>query len=170
MFVAKSGGPTNPAYYDVTQSQDSLLKSLVFVGAVVGQLFMGYLGDCWGRQNAMIFTNALVVFGALSSAFATIGDDDQFVDVCCACRLLIGIGIGGNYPLAATMSSEAANSESGEKTKAKAGFKVAGSFFWQLPGLLSVYVPCAHVCAHVRVRMRVHLCVYARAPESGKCR
>ena len=130
----------DPPYYHIEGYQESLLKSLVFVGAVLGQLTMGYLGDCWGRQNAMIFTNALVVFGALGSALLSFGDVTAFVNVCCVARLIIGVGIGGNYPLAATMSSEAATEGAEAGDKSKAGFKVAGSFFWQLPGLLSVYL------------------------------
>jgi len=139
LTFATKFGPDGTQFYAVTSSQSGLLKSLVFVGAVLGQLTMGYLGDCWGRLNAMIFTNCLVVFGALASALLTIGDETVFITVCYICRLIIGIGIGGNYPLAATMSSEAA-AGSGDGSKAKSGFKVAGSFFWQLPGLLSVYV------------------------------
>jgi hypothetical protein len=164
--------PGGQPLYDVSSNETSLLKSLVFVGAVLGQLFMGYLGDCWGRNNAMLFTNFLVVFGALASALATGADnaDDAqtFVNAVGVCRLLIGIGIGGNYPLAATMSREALPTDdaaSGGSSAAaaaaaaaavvvgtdtdnvlesaaanKAATKVASSFFWQWPGMAGPYV------------------------------
>ena len=39
----------NPPLYPKTESQDSLLKSSVFAGAVLGQAVMGGLGDIIGR-------------------------------------------------------------------------------------------------------------------------
>ena len=52
--------PSSPEAADPRSlAQESLLKSLVFAGAVVGQLVMGYAGDAIGRRRAMALTNLL---------------------------------------------------------------------------------------------------------------
>ena len=40
------------------------------VGAIVGQLTFGYVGDCVGRSTALRLTMALSILGALLSAFS----------------------------------------------------------------------------------------------------
>ena len=85
-----------------SQTQDSLLKSSVFAGAVAGQAIMGGLGDIIGRGNAMILTNSFTFVGALLCAVATWGEDGIYWELI-GYRFLLGIGIGGKYPLAATV-------------------------------------------------------------------
>lgn len=157
------------AVYPRTSSESSLLKSLVFAGAVCGQLTMGYLGDVWGRKPAMVVTNALTFIGAIGSALFTWGPTDDLYYIMMACRFILGWGVGGKYPLAATMSSEAesdtpsetesdgtprsskeeallgdVNDESvaqvEEKTSQYNLLEVAKGFFWQTPGAVLPYV------------------------------
>ena len=48
------------------------------VGAILGQLTFGYVGDCLGRGPALRLTMVLSVLGALVSAFAVpIGEDPK---------------------------------------------------------------------------------------------
>ena len=64
-----SGSSSNivDALYPRTKDQDSLLKSAVFVGAILGQCSMGFIGDAlFGSLTlAMMFTNALALVGTL---------------------------------------------------------------------------------------------------------
>ncbi|EOD06345.1 putative inorganic phosphate transporter [Emiliania huxleyi CCMP1516] len=54
-----------------------------------------------------------------------------------ACRLLIGVGCGGVYPLAAAKAAESCHDDTDVTAKAtKAGW----AFFWQNPGIIFVYV------------------------------
>ena len=53
-------------------------------------------------------------------------------NVIMACRFLLGVGVGGKYPLAATMVSE--EDESGGGKKKHSSTEVAKGFFWQTPG------------------------------------
>ena len=100
--------PSSPqAPYPRSLEQESALKSLVFAGAVVGQLLMGYAGDAFGRRNAMVLTNFLTLLGALGSALFTWGDAAAVYGVMMVCRFVLGVGVGGKYPLAATIRSEA---------------------------------------------------------------
>ena len=147
--------PSPPPYvapYPRTADQESALKSLVFAGAIVGQLCMGYAGDVWGRRNAMLLTNLLTFVGAAGSALLTWGEPAELYTVLMVCRFVIGVGVGGKYPLAATMRSEACeDGQSGGGAggggdgdagagAAHAATEVAKGFFWQTPGALLPYV------------------------------
>lgn len=82
------------------------MKSLVFVGALVGQLTMGTLGDIAGRRVALLLTNSLIVLGAIGTGLFTWGEAETFYAIMMAFRFILGVGVGGNYPLAAAVSSE----------------------------------------------------------------
>lgn len=121
-----------PPAYPRTAVQDALLKSLVFAGAIAGQLTMGYAGDALGRRRAMLLTNCFSTLGALSTALLTWGP--PVYTIMAIGRFLLGIGVGGKYPLAATISQE---SEQGDENRS---YEVAKGFFWQTPGAMLPYV------------------------------
>lgn len=129
------GDPSYIPPYPRTGPQESLLKSLVFAGAICGQLCMGYAGDVWGRRNAMVLTNALTFVGVLGSAAFTWGD--HVYEILMACRFLIGVGVGGKYPLSAVLRAEAC--EEGGEDAGSTATDVAKGFFWQTPGAM---LPC----------------------------
>ena len=129
--------PSSPhAAYPRSLAQESLLKSLVFAGAVVGQLVMGYAGDAVGRRRAMALTNLLTVLGALGSALLTWGEAASVYSVLMACRFVLGVGVGGKYPLAATIRAEACTEGDAPLHSAT---EVAKGFFWQTPGAMLPY-------------------------------
>ena len=106
-----------------TPAESSALKSLVFAGAITGQFTMGMAGDRFGRRKAMLLTNSFAFIGALGSALLTLGDARAVYTTMSVCRFLLGVGVGGKYPLAATMSHEDAQSNASVDT--------AKAFFWQ---------------------------------------
>jgi MFS family permease len=53
--------------------------------------------------------------------------------VFCAMRLLLGVGVGGMYPLSASHSAEGSGTEEG------AASRVGWAFFWQTPGSMAPY-------------------------------
>jgi PHS family inorganic phosphate transporter-like MFS transporter len=82
----------------------------------------------------MLVTNGLTVIGSLGSALLSMGDSDTMFTVIIVCRLILGIGVGGKYPLSAVMASEAASAnQHGATLSAKA-------FFWQTPGAMAPYL------------------------------
>lgn len=121
--------------YPRTSDQESMLNASVFAGAVIGQCIMGYAGDLWGRRRAMLLTNSFTFFGSLGSALFPWGEPETVYTVMAVCRFILGVGVGGKYPLAATMRSEGA--EGDKKTKA---LEVAKGFFWQTPGQMLPYI------------------------------
>ena len=111
-------------------------EATIFIGAVVGQLSMGFLGDILTRNQALTVTLATSAFGAFLSAVAPAGDPNSIYGVIVLFRFILGIGLGGIYPLSATKSSEDSASQKG-KTNSSGS---AMAFFWQIPGATAPWV------------------------------
>lgn len=111
----------------------SLTLGIVFVGCICGMLVMGRLGDLIGRTKAMRVTLSLAVCGALIPAFAG-GPADLVYGVVCLGRFVLGIGVGGIYPLSAVSSAE------GIASHEQRSGRVGQAFFWQTPGAIAPYV------------------------------
>jgi len=110
------------------------LLSIVFIGSVVGMLTMGYLGDLLGIRRALLLTNSLTVLGAVASALLSWGGAQGVWSVIAVSRFVLGVGVGGNYPLSAAKASESTPSAKEAMTKA------ADAFFWQGPGSCAPYL------------------------------
>jgi putative MFS transporter len=80
--------------------ETGLLISLAFVGQIIGAVLFGLVSEVWGRKTG--FIAALVVMGifSLASAFAW-----NFQSLAWA-RALLGIGLGGEAPIAGAMMAE----------------------------------------------------------------
>ena len=130
------------------------MSSVVFAGAIVGQLCMGVAGDVFGRKRALILTNLFTALGALCSALASWGTSSTVYLVIIVSRFVLGVGVGGKYPLAGTVSSEGAagakggraaggasssSSSSATSSKRAKALEVAFGFFWQTPGTMLPY-------------------------------
>jgi PHS family inorganic phosphate transporter-like MFS transporter len=91
---------------------------------------MGYAGDLIGRNHAMTLTLGLVTFAAIMSAVAPHGNATSVYATIIVMRFLLGIGVGGVYPLSATKAAEdgGAGGEAIDLTAA------SWAFFWQVPG------------------------------------
>src|SRR5438445_8621618 len=77
-----------------------LIASATFVGMFIGAAAAGRLADRYGRRS--VFTTTLVVFsaGALLSAIA------PSFGTLLAARVVAGVGLGGELPVASTLVSE----------------------------------------------------------------
>lgn len=95
---------------------------------------MGTLGDLVGRSKALALTLSLTVLGALISALASWGTAERVYEVVCLGRFILGVGVGGIYPLSATSSSD------GGGDKAASVQRVGWAFFWQAPGAMAPYL------------------------------
>jgi PHS family inorganic phosphate transporter-like MFS transporter len=63
---------------------------------------MGYLGDVLGRSRALTLTLALASVAALFSAIAPTGSPTAVYITIIVFRFILGVGLGGVYPLSAT--------------------------------------------------------------------
>ncbi|GAU50765.1 hypothetical protein TSUD_410620 [Trifolium subterraneum] len=96
-------GGNNPG--SLPQNVSAAINGVAFCGTLAGQLFFGWLGDKMGRKRVYGMTLMLMVFW-------------------------LGFGIGGDYPLSATIMSEYAN----KKTR---GAFIAAVFAMQGFGILA---------------------------------
>ncbi|MHB1891212.1 MAG: MFS transporter [Acidimicrobiales bacterium] len=89
--------------WHLSTGQLSLLNSISLLAAVVGALVFGKLMDRLGRKAVYGIEILLLVVGAIASAFA------PDFGVLFACRILVGIGVGGDYATSAVITTEYAN-------------------------------------------------------------
>lgn len=90
------------ASFHASEFENDFVKAAMYGGAVIGMLTFGPISDYLGRRVCLITCSALCVLGAIGSALS------QTESTLIAFRILTGIGMGGEYPLAATHSAESA--------------------------------------------------------------
>ncbi|KAI9981384.1 hypothetical protein PInf_009136 [Phytophthora infestans] len=108
----------------------STMKSWVsagaIIGAVIGQLGFGFLGDVFGRKVNMIFTCCLLILGGILCTAAYAGDARATLWFLVAARLILGVGIGGEYPLAASSTAEDSTDSADRNTAVAKTFSLQG--------------------------------------------
>ncbi|BDC18942.1 MFS transporter [Acidianus sp. HS-5] len=82
---------------------EGILASSSIVTAILGQLIFGILGDKLGRKKIYGVEASLLSAGAFLSAFS------PNLIWLLIFRMIMGFGIGGDYPISATIMSEYAN-------------------------------------------------------------
>lgn len=112
---------------------ERVVLAVVFLGAMLGMVIMGRLGDVIGRTRALLLTLALTGVGAVVPACA-FGPPDLVYGILCLGRLLSGVGAGGIFPLSAVHSAE------GSEHAQNRGFRIARAFFWQSIGMCVPYL------------------------------
>ncbi|GMI69025.1 phosphate transporter 1;7 [Hibiscus trionum] len=106
------------------------VNGVAFVGTITGQLFFGWLGDKLGRKRVYGITLMLMVICSLASGLSFGRSPTNVMATLCFFRFWLGFGIGGDYPLSATIMSEYAN----KKTR---GAFIAAVFAMQGFGILA---------------------------------
>jgi MFS transporter, PHS family, inorganic phosphate transporter len=84
-------------------SRLALLNAAMLGAAFLGALVFGRFADLFGRKRVYWMVAAIMVVGALGSALS------PSYWVLIAFRLLLGFGVGGDYPVSAVLMSEYAN-------------------------------------------------------------
>eukprot|EP00600_Ochromonadales_sp_CCMP1393_P004064 CAMPEP_0174994838 /NCGR_PEP_ID=MMETSP0004_2-20121128/23862_1 /TAXON_ID=420556 /ORGANISM="Ochromonas sp., Strain CCMP1393" /LENGTH=461 /DNA_ID=CAMNT_0016249127 /DNA_START=65 /DNA_END=1450 /DNA_ORIENTATION=- len=115
---------------------DGSADAVIFVGAVCGQLSMGFLGDYLTRNQALSITLLIAALAAFLSAVAPNGSPSSIYSTIIAFRFVIGIGLGGIYPLSATKASE----DSASSAKRTNSTGASWAFFWQIPGAATPWI------------------------------
>jgi len=92
--------------FRLNTNQISLLNSISLLASVLGALTFGKLMDRLGRKKVYGLEVALLAVGAILTAFAW-NFESLFIF-----RILVGIGVGGDYATSAVITSEYANKKS----------------------------------------------------------
>jgi PHS family inorganic phosphate transporter-like MFS transporter len=87
----------------------SAMVSSVFAGSMFGMFWLGFIGDALGRRHSMAITLGIAAFGASLSAFGAWGTDTKIYSLIAVWRFILGVGVGGIYPLSSASCYESAN-------------------------------------------------------------
>jgi MFS transporter, PHS family, inorganic phosphate transporter len=95
--------------WSLSTNQVSWVNSATLLASAVGAIVFGRVADILGRKKIYGYEVLILAFGAIASAFAP---NYTFLLVS---RVILGIGIGGDYPVSATIMSE----YSGKQTRGR---------------------------------------------------
>lgn len=87
-------------------SSDTGLKAATSGGAVVGQLVFGMLADIVGRKRMYGLELIIIIFATLAQSLSSNSVSISVVGLLIFWRVIMGIGIGGDYPLSSIITSE----------------------------------------------------------------
>jgi PHS family inorganic phosphate transporter-like MFS transporter len=93
---------------------DGWVKAASSWGNAVGQISFAILGDILGRKRVYGIELIILIAGALLTAFATWpvnGDGNNLLILLGIWRFVLGVGVGGDYPVSAVITSEFASSK-----------------------------------------------------------
>jgi PHS family inorganic phosphate transporter-like MFS transporter len=93
---------------ELPEKDNVLIGLSLLVGTIFGQLFIGMLGDRFGRRRVygyelLILTVATILMSIVSKG--ALRSSSKLVWIV-AWRFSMGVGIGGDYPLSATIVAE----------------------------------------------------------------
>src|ERR1019366_8989087 len=86
--------------WSLSTGQVSWLNSATLLASAVGALVFGRIADILGRKKIYGYEVLILAIGAIASAFSP-----NFTWLLVS-RIILGIGIGGDYPVSATLMSE----------------------------------------------------------------
>ncbi|CAM4796488.1 unnamed protein product [Rotaria magnacalcarata] len=91
----------------VPSNIQGIIKGITNVGNLIGQLVFGFLGDSKGRKSIYGIELLIIIVATIGSAMAgSAATGVGTLGFLGFWRFLLGIGIGGDYPMSATVSSE----------------------------------------------------------------
>ena len=119
-----------PIYQAQTTDLKNSIANAAIIGSILGQLLFGFFGDMIGRKWNFVATATLIILGCLGSATSMLGKaipcptnaagvcgsntqlpQNSMYDVYIQLTIwrgILGFGVGGEYPLASTITSESA--------------------------------------------------------------
>jgi MFS family permease len=103
LFVISIVATIVATQWHLSTLQTSWVTGSAILGAFFGALIFGRIADVLGRKRVYTIVAAIMIVGALASAVAP-----GFVWLVIA-RFVLGLGIGGDYPVSAVLMSEYSN-------------------------------------------------------------
>ena len=103
LFVIATVAVLVKTQWHLSTTQTSWVTGSAILAAFIGAILFGRVADVVGRKTVYTVVAAIMIVGAISSALAP-----GFLFLVCA-RFVLGLGIGGDYPVSAVLMSEYAN-------------------------------------------------------------
>ncbi len=103
LFVISTVVVLVKSQWHLSTTQTSWVAGSTILAAFIGAMVFGRIADVLGRKSVYAAVAVIMIIGALASAFAT-----GFWWLVIA-RFVLGLGIGGDYPVSAVLMSEYAN-------------------------------------------------------------
>ncbi|MEH7176348.1 MFS transporter [Neobacillus vireti] len=118
--------------WNLNAEQMGWIGSIQSIGMAVGALVFGLMADRVGRKNVFIITLLMFSIGSGISAFAT------SITVFLILRFFIGMGLGGELPVASTLVAESVPAEKrGQIVVLLESFWAAG---WLIAAVISYFI------------------------------
>ncbi|KAJ5110427.1 Repressible high-affinity phosphate permease [Penicillium argentinense] len=95
----------------IPTNADTAIKVATSGGTVIGQLFFGWLADRIGRKRMYGIELMIIIFATLTQALTSSSPSLSVVGLFIFWRVIMGIGIGGDYPLSSIITSEFATTK-----------------------------------------------------------
>ena len=103
LFVISTVATLVATQWRLSTLQTSWVTGSAILGACFGAFIFGRLADVFGRKKVYTIVAGIMIVGALASAVAP-----GFIWLVIA-RFVLGLGIGGDYPVSAVLMSEYSN-------------------------------------------------------------
>lgn len=89
--------PAVKCQWDLSSAEEAIITSVVFVGALIGSVFWGFVGDTYGRKKALVGMDIVVVVSGVLSALKLTANDDRIPGYpwLLLCRFGVGFGAAG---------------------------------------------------------------------------
>ncbi|KOS17398.1 Inorganic phosphate transporter PHO84 [Escovopsis weberi] len=101
-FPGKGAMPAN---------SDTAIKLATSAGTVVGQVGFGILADVLGRKRMYGLELIVIIFSTLAQALTSGSPSCDIIGLIIFWRVVMGVGIGGDYPLSSIITSEFATTK-----------------------------------------------------------
>ncbi|KAH9954295.1 major facilitator superfamily domain-containing protein [Russula dissimulans] len=98
--------------HTLNTNQDLGVKVATPIGNFFGQLLFGWLADVLGRKRMYGVELMIIIVGTFGQAISGQGPTVGIIGALICWRFIMGVGIGGDYPLSAVISSEFAATRS----------------------------------------------------------
>ncbi|CCH42878.1 Inorganic phosphate transporter [Wickerhamomyces ciferrii] len=106
----------------------TMVSNSILVANIIGQIFFGFTTDLIGRKQTFTYTTVFIIVGVIICACANGSTEEKLFWMLIIGRGVLGVGIGGDYPAAASAGIETANEKMSAK-KRTAPYILTTNFF-----------------------------------------
>ena len=82
------------------------LKASTSAGIVLGQVMFGWFADMFGRRRMYGVELGIIILSTFSCALISPSNSISFTGLMIFWRVMMGVGIGGDYPLSSVITAE----------------------------------------------------------------